>query len=64
MEKPKYIYYEIHGQCVDENIDPVQEINVMCTDKEVAHDIVELLLLRGYDSVSLDVVGTMERLVL
>lgn len=64
MERPKYIYYEIHAQILDENIDPVHEINVMCTDKGVAHDITELLLLDGYDSISLDVVGTMERLVL
>lgn len=64
MEKPKYIYYEVHGQTVDENIDPVQEINVVCTDRGVAHDIVEILFMKGYDSFSIDVIGTMERLVL
>ena len=64
MEKPKYIYYEIHGQILDENLDPVHEINVMATEKDVAQQIASLLLVRNYDSTSLDVVGSMERLVL
>lgn len=62
--KPNFVYYEIHANTVDENIDTMAEINVMCTDKEVAHDITEMLLLRGYDAISLDVIGTMEKLVL